>query len=81
MCQTYCVHKYMCDGSDVDECRMAIDEADGGTCAERAYMFEDISQARVQACIDAIREMSCPDFLHMYNTGRGIPSECYGILR
>jgi hypothetical protein len=80
MCQSYCVHLYMCNGSDVDECRMAIDEADGGTCEERAELFEDISQERVERCIAEIEAMSCEEFLRMYNTGRGVPDRCEGIL-
>jgi len=80
MCQSYCVHKYMCDGSSIDECRMAIDEADGGTCEERAGLFKDIPQSQVEACIDAIEAMTCPEFLNMYNTGEGVPAPCHGIL-
>jgi hypothetical protein len=80
LCQRYCVHKHMCDGSSIDTCRMAIDEADGGTCAERADLFRDIPQAQVEACIDAIEAMSCPAFLRMFNTGEGVPPVCHGIL-
>jgi hypothetical protein len=80
MCQSYCVHKYMCDRSSIDACRMAIDDADGGTCQQRAGLFEDIPQSQVEACIDAIEAMTCPDFLHMYNTGEGVPAPCHGIL-
>ena len=35
---------------------------------------------QVQGCIDAIEAMSCTDFLHMYNTGEGVPAICKGIL-
>lgn len=80
MCQSYCVHLYNCDGSSIEECRMAIDMADGGTCDQRANLFADIPQAQVEACIADIDAMSCPDFLHMYNTGEGVPSSCHGIL-
>jgi hypothetical protein len=80
MCQRYCVKRYMCDGSEIDACRMAIDEADGGTCEERAPLFEDIAESRVRACIDAVEAMTCTAFLHMYDTGEGVPSPCHGIL-
>lgn len=81
MCQAYCVHKSMCDGSEVADCREALDESDGGTCAERAELFAEITQQRVEACIAVVEAMSCPAFLHMYNYGTGVPSECNGILR
>jgi hypothetical protein len=80
MCQSYCVHRYNCDGTPITECRMAIDDADGGTCVQRAYLFSDISESQVQACIDAINAMSCTDFERMYNTGAGMPTSCKGIL-
>jgi len=80
MCQGYCVQRQMCDGTSVDRCRMTIDQADGGTCARRAHLFENLSEQEVQACIDAIAAMACPDFLYMYSTGRGIPGACEGIL-
>jgi hypothetical protein len=81
MCQSYCLHKSTCDGSSVAQCRMHINDADGGTCEERAYLFANIPQSHVEACIDAVDAMSCPAFLHMYNTGQGIPAPCVGILR
>jgi hypothetical protein len=80
MCQSYCVHKYMCDGSDIGACRMAIDEADGGTCTQRAHLFSDLSQGQVEACISAIEEMSCRAFVYMFNTGDGVPKACVGII-
>ncbi len=80
MCQAYCVHKYMCDGSSIEECRMAIDEDEGGTCPERDDMFENVEQHEVEACIEAIQDMSCPAFLRMFNTGMGVPQPCHGIL-
>jgi hypothetical protein len=80
MCQSYCVHKHMCDASPVDACRMDIDAADGGTCAERAHLFRNVAQAQVEACIAAIEAMSCTAFLRMYSTGEGVPDVCRGIL-
>jgi hypothetical protein len=59
---------------------MAIDEADGGTCAERADLFDDISESQVRECIEAIEAMSCSQFLDMFNTGDDVPEECEGIL-
>ena len=80
MCQAYCVHKSMCDGSSVDACRMTLDEENGGTCQQRAGLFDEVPQSQVQACIDAIAAMSCPAFLHLYDTGEGMPPPCDGIL-
>jgi hypothetical protein len=80
MCQSYCVHLNACDGIDVTSCRMAIDHADGGDCRVRAAAFASIPQSQVQACIDATSAMSCAEFVALYDTGRGMPAPCVGIL-
>jgi len=80
MCESYCVKRELCDGTPIEECRMAIDDADGGTCAERADLFADIPESQVRACIAAINEMTCPEFVRMINTGESVPQPCHGIL-
>jgi hypothetical protein len=80
MCQSYCLHKNMCDNSSIEACRMALDHADGGTCVERANLFHPIPQQQVEDCIAAVQAMGCVDFLRMYDTGTGVPASCQGIL-
>jgi hypothetical protein len=80
MCMAYCVRENMCDGGAILACRMALDHADGGTCMERAKLFTPVPQAQVEACIDAIDAMTCPAFLELYDSGKGVPAPCVGIL-
>jgi hypothetical protein len=80
MCGAYCSKRYFCDGTPADACRAAIDADNGGPCEGRGHTFADIPQEQVQSCIAALQNMSCADFLSMFNTGAGIPGPCQGIL-
>jgi hypothetical protein len=80
MCGSYCMRRFVCANVPLEKCRMAIDDAEGGTCEERGDEFRKVSQEKVQACIDAIEAMSCTDFMRMFNTGSGVPAPCHGIL-
>lgn len=80
VCAAYCAVRGRCDGTSHDQCRMELDEADGGTCAERAALFDEVEQTQVQRCIDAVAAMSCDAFEEMFDTGKGVPEACRGIL-
>lgn len=80
VCAAYCGVRERCDGTAHDVCRMELDEADGGTCAERAGLFDEVPQDQVERCIEAVKAMSCEAFERMFNTGAGVPAECDGIL-
>jgi len=80
MCANYCMKRYLCDGTDPEVCRAAIDADNGGPCESRGDTFAGISEDQVQACIDALQGMSCGAFVTMFNTGTGIPAACQGIL-
>lgn len=79
VCGAYCAVRQRCDGTPRDVCRMDIDDANGGTCTERAPLFDEVSQEQVQRCMAALAQLSCAQFERMFNTGEGVPAECQGI--